>query len=238
MFTHAFSEASSKTSGKNGLSRRDTKHFPKEQREFTLEIPNERQIADVKTSESIVIEFQHSRLSSRTIRERESFYGKMNWVVDACVGKDVSIFEEHLFPCQGNKAPLLTWPDIIPRCLVERAETWKFYWPGNSCLIKSWSRPYATKPVFLDFGQMGFWWLSSYFHEENPRFGYVVRVDPAMFLASLGGDYNSTFARAGEISFARVDDPNRRPWVPAPRRELSSPHCFLQVTEKTMPRMQ
>jgi competence CoiA-like predicted nuclease len=43
----------------------------------------EKHIADIKTKNDIVIEFQHSSISSKEIKAREEFYGeKMIWVLD------------------------------------------------------------------------------------------------------------------------------------------------------------
>lgn len=53
--------------------------FPKE----WVEVPVGNHRADVKTPSGIVIEFQHSGISSNQIEEREREYGKMLWVLDA-----------------------------------------------------------------------------------------------------------------------------------------------------------
>jgi len=39
--------------------------------------------ADVRTAKHLVVEFQHSPISPGEIREREDFYGRLVWVVDA-----------------------------------------------------------------------------------------------------------------------------------------------------------
>lgn len=44
---------------------------------------NEKHIADIKTDNGVIIEFQHSSISSKEIKSREDFYGeKMIWVLD------------------------------------------------------------------------------------------------------------------------------------------------------------
>ena len=43
----------------------------------------ERHIADVKTPDGWVIEFQHSFIAPEERRSRNAFYGKLVWVVDA-----------------------------------------------------------------------------------------------------------------------------------------------------------
>jgi len=61
------------------------KQFPEKNREVIhkCEKTGEKHIADVKTDNGIVIEFQHSSISSKEIKSREEFYGeKMIWVLD------------------------------------------------------------------------------------------------------------------------------------------------------------
>lgn len=61
------------------------KCFPNECREVIhkCEKTGKKHIADIKTNSGIVIEFQHSSISSKEIKAREEFYGeKMIWVLD------------------------------------------------------------------------------------------------------------------------------------------------------------
>jgi competence protein CoiA len=59
-------------------------NYPTEWQEFLFrdQITNEKHIADVHTSHNLVIEFQHSSISSNEQKSRESFYKNMIWVVD------------------------------------------------------------------------------------------------------------------------------------------------------------
>lgn len=57
--------------------------FPKIQQEVIIERNGEKHIADVKTKNNTVIEFQNSSISTTTIEIREAFYGKMIWVINA-----------------------------------------------------------------------------------------------------------------------------------------------------------
>jgi len=64
---------------------RDWKNnFPLEWQEIIMydAFKNEKHIADVRTKGELVIEFQHSFLSSNERIERENFYQNMVWVVD------------------------------------------------------------------------------------------------------------------------------------------------------------
>lgn len=57
--------------------------FPEEWREVVLERKGVKHFADIFTLNGLVIEFQHSSISPEKIKEREDFYIKMIWVVDA-----------------------------------------------------------------------------------------------------------------------------------------------------------
>ncbi|HNA61584.1 MAG TPA: competence protein CoiA family protein [Rhabdochlamydiaceae bacterium] len=57
--------------------------FPTERQEIIHTAPNgEKHIADVKTDQNYVIEFQHSHLNPQERIVREAFYQNMIWVVD------------------------------------------------------------------------------------------------------------------------------------------------------------
>jgi hypothetical protein len=58
-------------------------NFPTEWQEVVgTAASGERHIADVRTEQGLVLEFQHSFLSEEERRAREAFYKKMVWVVD------------------------------------------------------------------------------------------------------------------------------------------------------------
>lgn len=59
-------------------------HFPEEWQEFVAfdEKTGEKHIADIKTNNDMVIEFQHSHISEEERISRENFYKNMIWVVD------------------------------------------------------------------------------------------------------------------------------------------------------------
>lgn len=63
--------------------------YPPEWQEYSFQDTQtkERHIADVKTTENIVIEFQHSPITDVELKSRESFYNPMIWVVDATRSK-------------------------------------------------------------------------------------------------------------------------------------------------------
>lgn len=57
--------------------------FGKEFAEIFCQSQNEKRIADVKLSNGLVIEIQHSPISTKEIQGREKFHKKMIWVFDA-----------------------------------------------------------------------------------------------------------------------------------------------------------
>lgn len=62
-------------------------NFPAEWQEIFLpdERTGEKHIADVRTSQGLVIEFQHSHIQPRERTSREKFYRNMVWVVDSTI---------------------------------------------------------------------------------------------------------------------------------------------------------
>jgi hypothetical protein len=66
------------------------KRWPANEREVIIEKEGKKHIADVRNKNGIVIEFQNSPISMSTIAARETFYGKMLWVINA------KNFVEHL----------------------------------------------------------------------------------------------------------------------------------------------
>lgn len=58
--------------------------FPEAQREVVMFAPNgEKHVADVKTTNGMVIEFQNSPMKPEELRSREAFYSRLIWIVNA-----------------------------------------------------------------------------------------------------------------------------------------------------------
>ncbi len=59
-------------------------HFPEDFQEYLMIDSNtgEKHIADIRTDNGFVIEFQHSSIKSEEKKARESFYKNMVWIVD------------------------------------------------------------------------------------------------------------------------------------------------------------
>ncbi len=62
--------------------------FPEDWREVIIKNSEEKHIADLLTENGLVVEFQNSSISNRTIQIRENFYNKMVWVINAEHFKD------------------------------------------------------------------------------------------------------------------------------------------------------
>jgi competence CoiA-like predicted nuclease len=61
--------------------------FDNDWQEIIVEENGEKHIADIKTPDGLVIEFQHSPISKEEQQKREKFYKNMIWVVDCSNSK-------------------------------------------------------------------------------------------------------------------------------------------------------
>lgn len=96
----------------------------------------ERHIADIKTSQGYILEFQHSYLNSDERQERTDFYGKLAWVVDGTRRpRDIKQFFEMI-----NRTSYLCIEPIV-----------RIVSTSDCALLSEW---YCTQaPVFFDFGE-------------------------------------------------------------------------------------
>lgn len=95
----------------------------------------ERHIADVKTSEGCVLEFQHSYIKPLERQSREAFYPKLVWVVDGMRRK-----RDRTQLINAINASIAVGPSAFVR---------KAY--SDDCvLLREWST--SRVPVFFDFG--------------------------------------------------------------------------------------
>jgi competence CoiA-like predicted nuclease len=129
-------------------------------RNWKEEFPNENQeiiigkhIADVKLENGLVIEFQNSSISSEEIKERENHYGNMVWIVN------------------GN--------DFFYRFGLRFKKTYySFRWKNPR---KSWC--FASKPVFIDFGEDIF--LIKKIYKNTPCGGWGIIIPRDVFIRRL-----------------------------------------------------
>lgn len=93
---------------------------------------NEKHIADIKTDAGLVIEFQHSAITSQEMQSREAFYQNMVWVVDgARLKRDFPRFRSGFLDCRKIVDGIFL--SFVP----------------EACFPKSWLANNA--PVLLDF---------------------------------------------------------------------------------------
>lgn len=110
-------------------------NFPDDWQEVLHFAPcGEKHIADVKTPQGLIIEFQHSHLGTEERAARENFYGTLVWVINGLRLKgDLPRFVE------GARALRPTdIKDIYAHCLPKKI------------FPKNWLE--SKVPVFLDFG--------------------------------------------------------------------------------------
>jgi hypothetical protein len=109
--------------------------FPAEWQEISHRADDgERHIADVKTAQSLVIEFQHSYLNPDERRSREAFYKPMFWVVNGLRRKrDKQSFYETLRVAPRVNIELLTFRVL----------------PNECTILREWID--SRVPVFFDF---------------------------------------------------------------------------------------
>lgn len=111
-------------------------NFPLDWQEFVFLAPDgERHIADVRTEQGWVFEFQHSFLNPAERAARNAFYPKLIWVVDGVRRKtDIVQFEATLQRAMAVHPSIAMW----------RVST------QESALLREWAA--GPAPVFFDFG--------------------------------------------------------------------------------------
>jgi len=112
-------------------------HFPSEWQEVVHQGHNgEKHIADVKTNQGWVLEFQHSHIKPEERQSRDSFYSKLIWIVDGTRRKrDVTQFRD-------------AWSQGTP---VGRNTFLRKVFLDDCALLREWSDSRAA--VFFDFGK-------------------------------------------------------------------------------------
>ena len=117
--------------------------FPDEWQEIVHPAPDgRRHIADVKTADGWVIEFQHSYIRPEERRSREAFYPKLIWVVNVTRLK------------KGVAQLTRAWKDgvaVVGNCLLRRA------FSDDCGLLRDWAG--SNAPIFFDVGDETLWWL-------------------------------------------------------------------------------
>lgn len=150
--------------------------FPMDWQEIIHQDKNgERHIADVKTAQGWVLEFQHSFLKPEERRARNAFYEKLIWVVN---GVRRMRDKTQFFKLLHEMNPISTNPHIRKVYLDECA------------LLKEWSGIHC--PVFIDFEEDDLWCLMP---TNQNMWGYVVAFPRHEFIAfhNKGADQVQNF---------------------------------------------
>lgn len=121
----------------------------------------EKHIADVKTDQGWIIEFQHSYLTPGERLSRDSFYRKLVWVVDG--NRRLRDKKSFMKALEGT-ASYRPWPEL------------HLTFPEGA-LFRDWIE--STSDVFVDFGEDILWWV---FPESDDISGYVLPVTRAWFI--------------------------------------------------------
>jgi len=116
-------------------------HFPVEWQEVIhFDETGEKHIADVKTGEDWVLEFQHSYIRPEEIRARNKFYKKIVWVVDGLRReRDHSRFLKVINEGSNIQVGKLSLKSVE--------------FPEESRILKEWLN--CGVPVFFDFQESG-----------------------------------------------------------------------------------
>jgi hypothetical protein len=121
---------------------RDWKNkFPEHYQErIAYDEKGEKHIADVKTDEGWVLEFQHSFLKSEERNSRNNFYEKLVWVVDG----NRRMRDKVQFSKLISANTTISLTPKIHRVYLD-----------DSALLRDWSR--SPHSVFFDFGEDNLW---------------------------------------------------------------------------------
>ena len=120
--------------------------FPRDWQEIVHHAEDgEKHIADIKTPDGWIIEFQHSRIEIDERKSRDNFYEKLIWGVD---GKRRIGDQKKFFKVLGNISGRWIAHDKHPEIQTTLPE---------GSLLLDWLG--CDSHVFFDFGQDELWWL-------------------------------------------------------------------------------
>lgn len=170
--------------------------FPIEWQEIAGQAANgEKHIADVRTPQGRVIEFQHSHIAMEERLAREAFYGQMIWVVDGLARKrDHKTFFKTLFPHRRDQ-PIFGGYEI------------------ECALLRDWGG--CSVDVFFDFGEReedGRHYGGPILWHLHPNLGRRVALTPILRTAFVTTLHNG-------VDFQRVSIQHR----PAPQPPIPLP---------------
>ena len=115
-------------------------NFPKDWQEVVnFDEKGEKHIADVKTDEGWVLEFQHSYLKPEERNSRNEFYSKLVWVIDGLRRKTDKVQFQNILN-ESSRAP------------VKNINIRRINFPDESRLLREWVN--CKTPVFFEFYEL------------------------------------------------------------------------------------
>ena len=156
--------------------------FGKDHSEIVISKDGVRHIADVQTSENVIIELQNSPIQKPIIRKRETFYGeRMIWIINGKHFKEnFSIrpyrlsHEEYYLVFNPSSRYYGNESKVVPK------STLGFDWSRPR---KSWNE--VIRIVFIDFGDDKLFWVKKGMGTNTGKGGYVSKEE---FVKKYGGD--------------------------------------------------
>lgn len=187
------------------------------------EITGEKHIADIKTKDDWIIEFQHSFLKPEERNARNLFYKKIAWVVDGTRRKlDQKQFE----------STLKFGKQILPKPLIISVS-------DIECkLLKEWAD--CPGPVLFDFGTKFPLWMLSNHKLKNRRFLYPLPREVFVHSNTTASDQNfsQVFGAFSEMirniisEFTRLDKTNQTASI----HKIDTFHRHLQKSNRNRKR--
>jgi len=171
--------------------------FPVEWQEIVHHADDgERHIADVKTEDDWVLEFQHSYIKPDERRSRENFYPKLVWVVNGLRRK-------------RDKAGLQrAWDNHYSRSQAEDSPG-RIVHSDDGALLRDWVG--CQSHVFFDLGDEELWWLAPKAPRESKPWAIMSRIPRYRFIESHQpktergeGDFESILKWLGKVWWAHV----------------------------------
>lgn len=158
--------------------------FPEEWQEIPhISADGEKHIADVKTKEGWVLEFQHSHIAPDERKSRENFYKKIVWVVD---GSRTTQIKNRFLLALESGGTHRQFPEL------------KTIFSSKLALLKTWA-PSKSHVVF-DFGSVHLWWLWS---TGDEAWSYLVAIPRTqfvcLFLEPQATDINAFFIKYDQV---------------------------------------
>ncbi len=147
--------------------------FPEDWQEIVHLADNgEKHVADVKTQDGWIIEFQHSHITPDERRSRENFYKRLIWIVD---GNRRSRDKTRFMKVIKQSGPNNLWPELR----VTFAE---------GAIFRDWIT--SAVPVIYDFGEDELWCL---FPQSNDLWAYILPITRTEFIETMRSKSLRTF---------------------------------------------